>query len=244
MRTPSLVIAVLLSAALRAIAGDAPAATPAPAAEAPKAEPAPGAAPELKTQKERASYAIGLNVGKQMKTQGVEVDFEALLRGFKDALSGAKPALTDKEIRETMMALQKESQARQADRMKTEGEKNKKEGEAFLAENGKKPGVTVLPSGLQYKVITEGNGAMAKATDTVVVNYRGTLIDGSQFDSSYDRGQPAEFQVNRVIKGWTEALQLMPVGSKWQIWIPSAIAQIGPNATLIFEVELLEIKAK
>lgn len=204
----------------------------------------------LKDKKDKLSYAIGLDVGGALKRQSVDVNTDIFMQGVKDALSGGKKLLTDEEVRETMTAFSKELAAKQAEAMKKLGEKNKEEGEAFLAENKKKEGVKTLPDGLQYKVITEGKGATPKATDTVTVNYRGTFIDGKEFDSSYKRNQPATFAVNGVIPGWTEALQLMKEGSKWQLFIPAKLAYgergaggvIGPNATLIFEVELLSIK--
>jgi FKBP-type peptidyl-prolyl cis-trans isomerase FklB len=211
-------------------------------------KPADESAP--KTVIEKVSYGIGLNIGKNFKKDGIEVDLELLVKGVKDALAGSKPLLSDAEIREAMTAIQKELQAKQADRAKNAGEKNKKEGEDFLAENKKKEGVKTTKSGLQYKVIKAGTGKTPKAADTVVTHYRGTLIDGTAFDSSYDRGEPATFPVGKVIKGWTEALQLMTVGSKWQLFIPSALAygedgagdDIGPNSVLIFEIELVAIK--
>jgi FKBP-type peptidyl-prolyl cis-trans isomerase FklB len=180
----------------------------------------------------------------------IDVDLEILVTGIKDALSGAKPLMTEQEMKETITALQKDLQAKQQEQTKALAEKNKKEGEAFLAENKKKQGVITMPSGLQYKILTDGKGKSPKATDTVTVNYKGTLIDGTEFDSSYKRGQPATFAVNGVIPGWTEALQLMKEGSKWQMFIPSNLAYgergaggaIGPNAVLIFEVELISIK--
>ena len=205
---------------------------------------------ELKSEKEKVSYSIGLEIGSSFKKQAMDIDTDALAAGIKDAISANKPLLTENEIKEVMAAFQKGMAAKQAEKMKALGEKNSKEGDAFLAENKKKEGVKTTASGLQYKVITAGNGPMPKDTDTVSVNYRGTLIDGTEFDSSYKRGEAVSFPVNGVIKGWTEALQLMKVGSKWQLFIPSNIAygergaggQIGPNATLIFEVELLSIK--
>ncbi len=206
---------------------------------------------ELKTQKEKASYAIGLDMGGSLKANDIDVDAETLMRGINDALSGAKPLMTSDEIKESITALKNDLQAKQQEKMKVAGEKNKKEGEAFLAANKKKKGVKTLESGLQYKIITKGTGTggTPKATDTVTVNYRGTLIDGTEFDSSYKRGQPATFPVNGVIPGWTEALQLMKEGSKWELYIPSKLAYgekgagntIGPNAVLIFEVELISI---
>ena len=171
-----------------------------------------------------------------------------LPQGIKDIYAG-KLKLSDEEIRTTLTELNKEMQGKENERMKTLSEKNKKDGEALLAENKKKEGIKTLPSGLQYKVIQEGTGKVPKATDTVTTNYRGTLIDGTEFDSSYKRGQPATFPVNGVIPGWTEALQLMKTGSKWQLFIPSNLAYgergpgtIGPNAVLVFEIELLAVK--
>ena len=196
----------------------------------------------LKNLKEKVSYSIGLNMGSNMKRQSVDIDLNIFAKGIQDGLVGAKPLLTDQEIQETLIAFQKEMM-----------EKYKKQGEDFLAENKKKEGVKTLPDGLQYKVIKAGAGKKPKADDTVTVNYRGTLIDGTEFDSSYKRGQPATFAVSGgVIKGWTEALQLMEEGAKWELFIPSDLAYgergrpgvIGPNATLIFEVELVSIKEK
>ena len=204
----------------------------------------------LKTERDRVSYTIGLDIGNNLKSQSIDVDPEVFSKGVKDALTGSKPLLTVSEIQETMTNFKKEMQVKQASRMKEVGEKKKKEGEVFLAKNGKKEGVTTLPSGLQYEVIKEGSGKIPESTDTVSVHYRGILIDGNEFDSSFKRGQPASFQVGGVIKGWTEALQLMKTGAKWKLFIPSDLAygergagrSIGPNETLIFEVELLAIK--
>jgi FKBP-type peptidyl-prolyl cis-trans isomerase len=207
----------------------------------------------LKTQKDKASYAIGLNIGKSMHKDSVEVDTSILLRGLKDGLAGSKPLLTDDEARAAMVTLQTDLRKKQEEKMLVQGEANKKDGEAFLAENKTKDGVVTLPSGLQYKILKEGTGPKPTATDTVVCNYKGTLLDNTEFDSSYKRGQPATFPVGGVIKGWTEALQLMPVGSKWELFIPSELAYgarggpgggIGPNATLVFEVELMSIQPK
>ncbi len=204
----------------------------------------------LKDSKDKVSYAIGLDVGNAMKRQSIDINTDIFMRGVKDALSDGKKLMTDDEVRETMTAFKNEMAEKQKEKMKKLGEKNLKEGEAFLAENKKKEGVKTLPSGLQYKVISEGSGKTPKASDTVTVNYRGTLVDGTEFDSSYKRGQPATFPVSGVIKGWTEALQLMKEGAKWQIFIPSDLAYgdkgagniIGPNAVLIFDVELISIK--
>jgi len=197
---------------------------------------------ELKTQKDSLSYSIGLDIGKNLKKQSFEIEPAILTQGIKDYQSGAKTMLTEEQAREVIMNFQKKAMAEAS-------EKNKKDGDAFLAENKKKEGVITLPSGLQYKVLTTGTGNKPKAAETVSVNYRGTLIDGTEFDNSYKRGQPATLPVNGFIKGWTEGLQLMAVGSKWQLFIPSDLAYgergygqvIPPNATLIFEMELLSI---
>jgi len=193
-----------------------------------------------------------MNLGSNLQKQSVPVNPDMLVQGMKDAMSGGKMLLTEDEARAAVMEMQKQVQAQMQEKAKAMGETNKKEGDAFLAANKSKEGVTTLPSGLQYKVITNGTGPKPKAEDTVVCNYKGTLIDGKEFDSSYKRGEPATFAVNGVIKGWTEALQLMPVGSKWQLFVPpdlaygdrGAGADIGPEATLIFEVELMSIEKK
>lgn len=204
-------------------------------------------AQELKSQKEKLSYIVGMDIGKNLRTQLFDVDPAILTRGIKDALSGNKSVLTDQEVRDTLTAFQKDMIAKR----QVLAAKNRKEGEAFLVENKKKKNVTTLPSGLQYKVIKAGTGKKPKPTDTVTVNYRGTLIDGTEFDSSYRRGQPITFPLNGVIPGWTEALGLMQEGAKWQIFVPSNLAygekgsdQIEPNATLIFEVELISVQEK
>jgi FKBP-type peptidyl-prolyl cis-trans isomerase len=204
----------------------------------------------LKSVKERASYSIGVNIGNNFKRLGFDLDINLLAKGIGDALSGAKSPLSDKEMQEALETFQREASARQAERAKEAADKNKQEGQAFHAENKKKEGVTTLPSGLQYKVLKSGKGKSPKATDTVSTHYKGTLLDGTVFDSSYDRGEPASFPVNQVIKGWTEALQLMKVGDKWQLFIPSELGYgergagqtIGPNATLVFEIELLGVQ--
>lgn len=204
----------------------------------------------LKSQREKISYIIGMDIGNNLKKQAIDVDPDIFLRGLKDALSGVKPLMSEDEVREVTTAFRQEMMSKQAEESKKLAEKNKKEEETFLAENSRKEGIKTLPSGLQYKVITEGTGKSPKESDTVNVNYRGTLIDGTEFDSSYKRGQPATFPVNGVIPGWTEALQLMKEGAKWQLFIPANLAYgekgagniIGPNATLVFEVELISIK--
>jgi FKBP-type peptidyl-prolyl cis-trans isomerase len=210
------------------------------------------AAPALNTTKDKVSYAIGADLGNKLKTSSIDIDPNILTRALKDVLTGAKTAMNDEEIRTTLTDLTKDLQAKQATLNKEKSDKNKKEGEAFLAANKSKEGVVALPSGLQYKIIKAGTGPKPTAADTVVCNYKGTLIDGKEFDSSYKRGQPATFPVGGVIKGWTEALQLMPVGSTWQLFIPADLAygdrqagpDITPGATLVFEVELMSIQPK
>jgi len=214
----------------------------------------PVAAPfTLKTEKDKASYAIGVNIGRSMKKDDVDIDPDVLARGLKDAYADKKILLSDEEAQAALTQLKTDVQKHQQEKYQEALDKNKKEGEAFLAANKAKPGVVTLPSGLQYKVIQEGTGPKPTATDTVECNYKGTLIDGTEFDSSFKRGQTAKFPVGQVIKGWTEALQLMPVGSKWELYVPPSLGYgergtgggpIGPNATLIFEVELLGIQAK
>jgi len=206
----------------------------------------------LKTPKDKVSYSIGMNIGKSIKRDNVEVDPDLLLRGLKDVLGGATPLMTDQEAESTLTALQNDLRKKQDQEKQQVAETNKKEGDAFLAANKTKDGVVTLPSGLQYKILQEGTGPKPTAADTVTVNYRGTLLDGTEFDSSFKRGQPASFPVGGIIKGWTEALLLMPVGSKWQLFIPADLAYgprqagptIGPNSTLVFEVELLSIQPK
>jgi FKBP-type peptidyl-prolyl cis-trans isomerase FklB len=233
-----------------------------PAAKAAPAKPAaktPGAAASkagavttLKTTKEKFSYALGMNLGANFHKQSVDVDPNLVAAGIRAAMAGGKTLLTEAEAQAALAEVQGELRKKQMEKAQVTGEANKKEGDAFLAANKSKEGVTALPSGLQYKVLTAGTGPKPSASDSVVCNYRGTLINGKEFDSSYKRGQPATFPVSGVIKGWTEALQLMPVGSKWQLFIPSTLAygergaggDIGPNATLIFEVELISIEDK
>jgi FKBP-type peptidyl-prolyl cis-trans isomerase FklB len=275
MRKPTVsAMALFLAASLlqigSAMAQDAPAAnpTPAPAAKTPAAKSAqtpatksgqsttakkPGPAPlVLKTPKDKASYAIGMNIGKGLHKDSVDVDPAVLLRGLKDGMAGGKTLLTDDEAKSAMVAIQADLRKKQEAKMAVVGDANKKEGDEFLAQNKTKEGVVTLPSGLQYKILKEGTGPKPSASDSVVCNYKGTLIDNTEFDSSYKRGQPATFPVGQVIKGWTEVLQLMPVGSKWQVFVPSDLAYgprapggaIGPNAMLIFEIELLSIQGK
>ena len=226
--------------------------TQAPAAKHPATASKTAAPLALKTQKDKFSYALGMKMGANLQRQSVPVDATILARGLKDGLAGGKTLLTDAEAQAAITAVQDEMRKQQQEKMKQAGEVNKKEGTDFLAANKGKDGVVTQPSGLQYKILTEGKGPKPTASDSVVCNYRGTLINGTEFDSSYKRGQPATFPVGGVIKGWTEALQLMPVGSKWQLFIPpdlaygerGAGADIGPDSTLIFEVELLSIEDK
>ena len=207
-------------------------------------------APELKSDKEKISYSIGLDIGGNLKRGSVEVDPDLVARGLKDSYVGGKTLLTEDQARQAIADFQKTLAAKQAETMKILSEKNKADGEKFLAENAKKEGVKVLPSGLQYKEITPGQGKSPKIADNVTTHYKGTLIDGTEFDSSYRRGQPVTFPVSGVIAGWTEALQLMKEGAKWQLFVPPRLAYgergagqvIGPNATLFFEVELISVK--
>lgn len=254
-RALSLIVALaVMPAALHAAEPAKPAAKTAAAKPATKSS--------YKTEQQKVSYVIGLNVAanlSQLKTQGeFPVDVDAVVQGLKDGMAGTEPKMSREEIAETMQAFQQKMEAKQQEKraaheaeVKKTADKNKKDGEAYLAANAKKKGVKTTKSGLQYRVIEEGKGPKPKQTDTVTVNYRGTLIDGTEFDSSYKRGEPATFAVDAVIPGWTEALQMMTEGSKWELVIPSDLAygpggtgaEIGPNAVLVFEVELLKAKA-
>lgn len=240
-------LALFCSAAMAQQTTTAPAKPATPSGSAP----ATGAAQTspYTTDKEKASYAIGQNIGASMKRDGLDIDPNVLAQGLKDALTGAPSKLSEAEAQSAMTNLRNSVMAKRQEEQQKAGDANKKAGEEFLAANKSKPGVVTLPDGLQYKVEKEGTGPKPKATDQVEVNYRGTLIDGTEFDSSYKRGKPETLGVGQVIKGWTEALELMPVGSKWQLVIPSDLAYgangagpIGPNSTLVFEVELLSIK--
>lgn len=205
---------------------------------------------ELNDQKAKVSYGIGMSLGTDFKAQGIEIDPDVMVQAIKDVTSGGKTLMTEEEVRKVITDFQKELVAKQEAKAKEGGIKNLKDGEAFLAENSKKEGVVTLTSGLQYKVEKKGAGKKPGPSDTVTVHYKGTLIDGTEFDSSYKRGEPVSFPVGGVIPGWTEALQLMEEGSKWQLFIPAKLAygergagaQIGPNSTLIFDVELLKVK--
>lgn len=210
-----------------------------------------GGSSALATKKDSISYVIGLNIGHNLTRDSIQVNPDALVLGVQDAaVDSSKRILSQRMVDSTMKMFQAEMMEKQMSNAKVQGDKNKSEGETFLAGNKAKEGVTTLPDGLQYKVLKEGNGPVPKSNQTVTVNYAGTLIDGKEFDSSYKRGEPATFPVSGVIRGWTEALLKMKVGSKWQLWIPSDLAYgergaggvIPPNATLCFEVELLSVK--
>ncbi len=211
---------------------------------------AAGKASTNKGVKDKTSYALGYQFGQGLHRVGAEIQVESFSKGFSDALSGKAGAMSEEEVLKTVAEFEQVLRSKMEAKKRSEGETNLKEGKSFLEANAKKPGVKVLPSGLQYQVITEGKGKSPKATDVVRTHYRGTLLNGKEFDSSYARKEPAEFPVNGVIKGWTEALQLMKEGSKWKLYIPSELAygaqgagaDIGPNSTLVFEVELLSIK--
>lgn len=210
---------------------------------------APGDKPQ--SLEDKASYIIGFNLGSNLKQQEIPVSTELIVKGLRDGLGGAKGLLTDEEIQATMTQFQEQMMAKQQAKMAEVGAKNKKEADEFLDSNKSKQGVVTTASGLQYQILTPGNGPTPKETDKVTVHYKGTLLDGTVFDSSYDRGEPATFQVNQVIPGWVEALQLMKVGSKVKLFIPPALAygeqgagqEIGPNSMLVFEVELIKAEA-
>lgn len=210
------------------------------------------AAEELNTLTDRISYIFGYNLGSRFNQDQVDIDVDVFTKAMKAAQEGQQPALTQEEMQMAMQQLQQLQQAKHAEAQKMVAEANRKEGEAYLAANGKKDGVQTTASGLQYKVLTEGNGPKPESSNQVSVHYRGTLVDGTEFDSSYRRGEPATFGVTQVIPGWTEALLMMPEGSKWEVYIPSELGygpggsgpQIGPNSTLIFEIELLKAKAQ
>jgi len=249
------VLALGLLACGAARAQQAPAKTPAaPPAKAPAAAQttgqAPTMAPVFKTQKEKLSYAIGMEMGKGVKAQGIDVDSTVLFQGLKDALTDAKPQMSEAELKQVITALQQEMRQKQMQAEEAAAMENKTKGDAFLAANAKKDGVVALPDGLQYKVLMPGQGKKPSENDTVLCNYKGTFLDGTEFDSSAKAGKPVPFEVKNVIPGFKEVLQLMPVGSKWEVFIPPTLAYgergaggvIGPNATLIFEVEVVEIQ--
>lgn len=205
----------------------------------------------LKDPAAQGSYALGLNIGGQFQARGLDIADDAFMRGVRDGISRAKPAMSDEQLRLVMARVESDVLARHQAQMAAQADANKTQGAAFLKANGAKPGITTLPSGLQYEVLTAGTGVKPKLSDTIVCNYRGTLIDGTEFDSSYQRGIPATLPVSGVIRGWSEALLRMPVGSKWRLYIPADLAYgesgkgsaIAPNATLIFEVELLSVQS-
>jgi FKBP-type peptidyl-prolyl cis-trans isomerase len=203
----------------------------------------------LKTQKDRESYAMGVELARNWKRQLIDIDPDIVLRGIKDALAGDKLLLSDDELKTTLNLFASRQRMKKAEARVSAGLDNKKKGEAFLAENKSKDGVVALSDGLQYRILKAGDGRKPSEADTVVCNYRGTLIDGTEFDSSHRQGQPATLKVSGVIPGWREALMLMPAGSRWQLFIPPQLAygqqgsgRIGPNETLLFEVELVDVK--
>jgi len=209
-----------------------------------------GEQPELTDRKDKESYSLGYQFGRNLKFQGVDIDIDVYTSGIRDALNGKEPRMTPEEIRATISGLQQRVNVARQEALKAQAEKNLSEGKDFLAQNGKNEGVNTLSSGLQYKVLTEGSGKTPQKTDSVTVHYRGTLIDGTEFDSSISRDRPQTFRVDGVIAGWTEALQLMKAGAKWQLFIPPELAygergmppRIPPNSTLIFEVELIAVE--
>jgi FKBP-type peptidyl-prolyl cis-trans isomerase FklB len=240
MKSSFLIVASLLAAGLTSRAS---------AQSAPPAATAPGSAKDAAAQ---ASYAIGNTIGSQMRRDSVAVDPREFMRGLEDGLSGAKPALTEDQMRAAMTQLQASVQAAREAKAAGLAKTNQVEGDAFLKANAAKPGVVTLPDGLQYQIVKAGAGQTPKESDAVIVNYRGTLIDGKEFDSSQAHGGPATLSLLGVIKGWREALQRMPVGSKWRLFVPAALAygdkgagpDIGPGAVLIFDIELLSIQAQ
>ena len=223
----------------------------APAKPAAAAGQAPAAAAGFKTQKEKVSYAIGMEMGKGVKSQGIDVDPAILAQGLRDAMSGAKPQMSEEELKQVITGLQAEMRQKQMQAQEMAASENKAKGDAYLAENGKKDGVVTLPDGLQYKILTAGTGKKPAETDTVLCNYKGTFVDGAEFDSSAQAGKPVPFEVKNVIPGFKEVLQMMPTGSKWQVVVPSNLGYgergaggvIGPNSTLVFEIELVSIQA-
>jgi len=223
------------------------------AAQDSKAPPPAAAGPPIQDPLAQAAYAIGLNLGMSLRRDGVDMDPRMILRGYQDGVAGAKPALSDDQMKAAVNQLQASVQASRQEKAAKAAEKNKADGAAFLKANAAKPGVVTLPSGLQYQIVKAGTGPMPKADDTVYANYTGTLIDGTVFDSSQSHGGPASFPVSGVIKGWTEALQRMPVGSKWRLFVPPELAYgdrgagngaIGPGAVLVFDVELVSIQPR
>lgn len=207
-------------------------------------------AASLVTDKDKLSYSIGADLGKNFKNQGIDVNPEALAKGMQDGMSGSQLILTEQQMKDVLNKFQKDLMTKRSADFNKKADENKSKGEAFLTTNKTKPGVVVLPSGLQYKIVEAGTGAKPTKTDTVTVEYTGTLIDGTVFDSTQKTGKPATFQVTQVIPGWTEALQLMPAGSTWEIFVPADLAYgarsvggpIGPNETLVFKIHLISVK--
>jgi FKBP-type peptidyl-prolyl cis-trans isomerase FklB len=256
MNKPSvLFVAALLAVSGAVLAQDKPqAAQPAKpqtgaAAQAPAAQPAQPGRPKPEALQDKASYIIGFNLGKNLKTQDVPCSQDQIIQGLRDGLAGAAPLLSEQEIEATMQEFQQQVTSQQEAKRKADGEKNLKESQAFLDQNKTRKEIKTTASGLQYEVLKEGSGASPKPTDQVTVNYKGTLPNGKVFDSSYDRGEPVTFPVNGVIPGWVEALQLMKPGAKYKIYLPAALAygergagpEIGPNQALVFEVELISV---
>jgi FKBP-type peptidyl-prolyl cis-trans isomerase FklB len=200
----------------------------------------------LKDENDRLNYSFGYQIGDNFKQKGLKVDMEILIKGIRDALSGAEPLMTQEEIRDTLVGFNKQSVAARRAQKKQQARQYRDEGREFLAANAKKPGIVSLPSGLQYKIIREGTGKSPGPRDSVTVHYRGTLINGQEFDSSYRDNEPATFRVDGVIKGWTEALQLMKEGAQWQLFIPEDLAYGERGAladrSLIFDVELISVQ--
>lgn len=243
-------LAVVLLVAAAVTAGAQQTGQPAQQPAAAQAQPAtPPAAGKPESLQDRASYIIGFNLGRSLTTNDVKVNADLIIKGLRDALGNTPSVLTEAEMNETMQTFQQQIQQQQTEKRNAVAAKNKTEGEAFLTKNKERKEVKTTASGLQYEVLTEGTGPSPKPTDTVTVNYKGTLMDGTVFDSSYARNQPATFVLNQVIPGWTEGVQLMKVGGKYKFYIPAALGYgdrgaggvIGPNAPLIFEVELISI---
>lgn len=208
------------------------------------------AIPGLPTEKDQASYMVGMSMAKQLEPIKDEIDLDVIVKALKSSLAGEKLLLDDKQVAKVAESFGQQMQAKQIAKMLADAKKNLSEGQGFLAANASKPGVQTTASGLQYQVVTEGKGAKPNASDMVRVNYKGTLLDGKTFDSTYDRGEPAVIPLQQVVPGWQEGIALMPVGSKYKLWIPASLGYgdkgtpggpIPPNATLLFEVELLEI---
>jgi FKBP-type peptidyl-prolyl cis-trans isomerase FklB len=209
-----------------------------------------GENPALKDGKEKISYSIGYQIGGDFKRQGIELDPKLVVKGIQDAAGGAEPRIPPQEMRKALVDLKKKVEAAERKRWKEKADKSRAEGEAFLVANGKKEGVVTLPSGLQYKVLAAGKGKSPSPTDNVTVHYRGTLVDGTEFDSSYKRNKPATFRVDSVIPGWKESLPMMKEGGKWRLFVPSKLAygergagpKIPPESALIFEIELISVQ--